>query len=194
MKKKKICIGYYTIADYEKEEKWLNEMSRKGWNLIQTCGVIFTFEQGTPGEYIYKIDLPNEKMTDDEVDSYYKFMADCGIETVCTFKSWRYLRKKKSDGTFDMADNTLTQLAMVNKAYSLASKMINTLLVIFAILIASAAIVSAFTGGRLAEFMICVSAGISTSSIIALTIFFVPISRRLRLRMNKLIEEIQIKN
>ena len=57
---------YYTIADYEREQKWLNAMSRSGWNFVRTNGFIYTFEKGTPGEYIYKIDLPNDSMTDVE--------------------------------------------------------------------------------------------------------------------------------
>lgn len=190
---KKHCLGYYTIADYEREQKWLNDMSRGGWNMTNSCGIIYTFEKGTPGEYIYKVDLPDESMTEGEVEQYYKFLEECGIEVVCRFKSWRYLRRKASQGAFETKDNTRTQLSMVNKAYGLAMRIINTILVIFTVLIILTAVITAFSQGHFAQFLEGFMTGISSSALVAITIIFVPISRRLRMRMNELVEELQVK-
>ncbi len=190
---RKHCFGFYTIADYEREQKWLNDMSRGGWNMVNTCGIIYTFEKGTPGEYIYKLDLPDESMTEGEVELYYKFLEECGIEVVCRYKSWRYLRKKASQGAFETRDNTFAQLVMVNKAYGLSMRIINTFLVIFSILIIITGAATALSYGPFAQFMEGFITGISSSAIIAITLIFVPITRRLRMRMNQLIEEIRIK-
>lgn len=184
---------YYTIADYEREQKWLNAMSRSGWNFVRTNGFIYTFEKGIPGEYIYKIDLPNDSMTDVEVDAYYKFMEECGIEVVSSFKFWRYLRKKSADGPFDAANNTMGQLSMVNKAYGMATKMLCIVIAIFAIIILALNIAISFVNGIAAEFMSGVVYGIASSAFIAMSIIMVPIIQRLRTRMNELIDEIQIK-
>ncbi len=184
---------YFTIADYEREQKWLNAMSRSGWNFVRTNGFIYTFEKGTPGEYIYKIDLPNESMTDVEVDAYYKFMEECGIEVVSSFKFWRYLRKKSADGPFDTANNTMGQLLMVNKAYGMATKMLCILIAIFAIIIMALNIAISFVNGIAAEFMSGVVYGIASSAFLAMALIMVPIIQRLRSRMNELIDEIQIK-
>lgn len=184
---------YYTIADYEREQKWLNAMSRSGWNFVRTNGFIYTFEKGTPGEYIYKIDLPNDSMTDVEVDAYYKFMEECGIEVVSSFKFWRYLRKKSADGPFDTANNTMGQLLMVNKAYGMATKMLCIMIAIFAIIIMALNIAISFVNGIAAEFMSGVVYGIASSAFLAMAIIMVPIIQRLRSRMNELIDEIQIK-
>lgn len=184
---------YYTIADYEREQKWLNAMSRSGWNFVRTNGFIYTFEKGTPGEYIYKIDLPNDSMTDVEVDAYYKFMEECGIEVVSSFKFWRYLRKKSADGPFDTANNTMGQLSMVNKAYGMATKMLCIVIAIFAIIILALNIAISFVNGIAAEFMSGVVYGIASSAFLAMALIMVPIIQRLRTRMNELIDEIQIK-
>lgn len=190
---KKHCLRYFTIADYEKEQKWINDMSRGGWNFVCTNGLIYTFEKGTPSEWNYKIDLPGEQMTEGEVEAYYRFMEECGIEVVHTFKMWRYLRKKAASGDFNTGDNTYAQLAMVNKAYGVATKLTNILLVLFAIIIVAAAVVEQFANGPFAEFMQGFATGVSTSAIVALSIILVPITRRLRLRMNELVEEMQVK-
>lgn len=184
---------YYTIADYEREQKWLNAMSRSGWNFVRTNGFIYTFEKGTPGEYIYKIDLPNDSMTDVEVDAYYKFMEECGIEVVSSFKFWRFLRKKSADGPFDTANNTMGQLLMVNKAYGMATKMLCIMIAIFAIIIMALNIAISFVNGIAAEFMSGVVYGIASSAFLAMALIMVPIIQRLRTRMNELIDEIQIK-
>ena len=184
---------YYTIADYEREQKWLNAMSRSGWTFVRTNGFISTFEKGTPGEYIYKIDLPNDSMTDVEVDAYYKFMEECGIEVVSSFKFWRYLRKKSADGPFDATNNAMTQLSMVNKAYGMATKMLCIMIAIFAIIIMALNIAISFVNGIAAEFMSGVVYGIASSAFLAMALIMVPIIQRLRSRMNELIDEIQIK-
>lgn len=190
---KKRYFRYYTIADYEQEQKWLNDMSRGGWNLVKNCGLFYTFEKGIPGQYIYKLDLPDERMTEGEVDEYYNFLGECGVEVVCTFKSWRYLRKKKADGPFELKDNTMAQLRMVNKAYGIALRTMNTLLVVFAILILLSLLSASFFSGNVARFMEGFGTSISTGAVIALALGFVPILSRLRKRMNELIDEISIK-
>ena len=184
---------YYTIADYEREQKWLNAMSRSGWNFVRTNGFIYTFEKGTPGEYIYKLDLPNESMTDVEVDAYYKFMEECGIEVVSSFKFWRYLRKKSADGPFDATNNTMTQLSMVNKAYGVATKTMNIIIVIFALVVLALNIALSFVTGYVAGFISGIIHGIASSAFLVMAIIMVPIIQRLRTRMNELIDEIQIK-
>lgn len=190
---KKHCIRYFTIADYEQEEKWLNNMSKGGWNFVSTNGLIYTFEKGIPGEYIYKIDLPSEKMTEGEIDTYYKFAEECGIEVVSTFKMGRYLRKKSIDGNFETKDNLRAHLLMVNRAYSLTIRLINIFLAVFALLILASTLIQPFVSSATANFLSGFVTGLSSSAVVALAFIFVPISHRLRLSMNKLVEELQIR-
>jgi len=45
------------FLDYEKEEKWLNEMVAKGFAMTAYSWCHYTFENCVPGEYIYRIEL-----------------------------------------------------------------------------------------------------------------------------------------
>jgi hypothetical protein len=43
--------------DFEKEERWLNEMAAKGLDLVGYSWGTYRFEHGTPGEWTYRIEL-----------------------------------------------------------------------------------------------------------------------------------------
>lgn len=89
-------------ANFEKEEKWLNEMADKGLNLTDYSFLKYSFEEGTPGEYIYRIELLKELPTNPESRAYINFMEGAGAECVATYWCWVYFRKKKSEGEFDL--------------------------------------------------------------------------------------------
>lgn len=193
---KKRYFRFFTIADFEQEQEWLNSMSRSGWNFVHTNGFVYTFEKGTPGEYIYKIDLPRENMTDAEVALYYDFMKECGVEVVAQFKMWRYLRQKANSQDFKVANDTLSQLVMVNKAYAHATHLLGIIIVLVAVIMLVGSVVISLSApmSRVAQFLEGLITGLSTSSIIALALIFVPIVGRLRRRMNQLVEKLQIEN
>ena len=50
-------VVYRFYSDYEKEERWLNEMASRGWHLVRYRLGGYHFEQGEPGEWIYRIEL-----------------------------------------------------------------------------------------------------------------------------------------
>ena len=41
----------FWMWDYEKEEKWLNDMSHQGWQLQRYTPFVYRFEQGEPDAY-----------------------------------------------------------------------------------------------------------------------------------------------
>lgn len=90
------------FLDFEKEEKWLNEMSAKGLNFVNYSFPRYSFEEGKPGEYTYRLELLEQFPSHAESKAYIKFMEENGIECVDTFFSWAYFRKKTSDGPFDI--------------------------------------------------------------------------------------------
>ncbi|MDP4153524.1 MAG: DUF2812 domain-containing protein [Bacillota bacterium] len=87
--------------EYEKEELWLNEMSAQGLQLVGVGFCKYIFEEGTPSEYSYRIELLNQYPTHPESVSYIHFLEGSGIEHVGSYMRWVYLRKK-SDGAFDL--------------------------------------------------------------------------------------------
>ena len=189
--------NFFTIAQWEEEELWLNEMARNGWNLVRIdCLVRYVFEKGTPGEYIYKLDLPDKSIYGIGDAEYCNFLAECGITMVCKQKQWLFLRKKAADGPFNSSDDMFAKLKMTNKAYDYALKMLSTLLRIFTaiIIIASLAQIAASYSFVASEILSGIVQGISISAIIAITIMWLPIINSIRKKMNKLINEIGIKN
>ena len=90
------------FLDYEKEEKWLNKMAAKGMNMDNYSWRKYTFAQGEPGEYIYRIELLNNLATNAESVAYLKFMEENGVEHVSSYMRWVYLRKKASEGPFEI--------------------------------------------------------------------------------------------
>ncbi|HEY5561035.1 MAG TPA: DUF2812 domain-containing protein [Clostridiaceae bacterium] len=78
-------------------------MAAKGMNFLFYSAIgRYLFEEGTPGEYIYRIELLKDSPKHPESRVYIKFMEDTGIECVATYMRWVYFRKKASEGAFDL--------------------------------------------------------------------------------------------
>ncbi|WP_223702332.1 DUF2812 domain-containing protein [Sutcliffiella deserti] len=88
--------------DYEKEEKWLNEMAAEGFNFVKYTFGTYHFEEGKKGEYYYRIQLLDQVADHQESKEYINFMEDNGVECVYTFLRWGYFRKRKEEGTFEI--------------------------------------------------------------------------------------------
>lgn len=185
--------NFFTIAQWEEEEQWLNEMARNGYNLIGVkCFVRYIFEQGTPGEYIYKLDLPDNLEHGMDGKAYCNFLAECGIDVVCKQKQWLFLRKKAADGPFNEQGDMFAKLKMTNKAYSYAIRILSRLLRTFAILIFVDILVMCLIG--YSDILASIVNGIGIGAIFALTIVWVPLMDSLRKKMNTLVNEIGVKH
>ena len=184
---------FWTIAEYEQEEQWINEMARDGWALTAVGFCRFIFRRTRPGEFIYKLDMV-ERTTQDEVkESYFNFLTECGIRIVGEYKDWIYLQKRAADGPFDMKNDTYAKLRKVNKIYSFAIRTICRLLRIFMVLIMLFSMVELFVEDPgIIDFSRGMMAGIGIGSVIALTLIWVPIVKKLRRQVNKLIDEIGV--
>jgi len=90
------------FVNFEKEEKWLNDMASKGLNFIHYSPIKYLFEQGTPGEYIYRLELLDKQPSHPESKAYIEFMEGTGAECVDTYLRWVYFRKRAADGAFDI--------------------------------------------------------------------------------------------
>lgn len=98
-----VVYKYFSIGAYEKEEKWLNEMSAKGMQLVDVSfGIRYVFEEGISGEYIYRLELLENLPSNVESIAYLRFLEETGVEHVASYLRWVYLRKKASDGSFEI--------------------------------------------------------------------------------------------
>lgn len=88
--------------NFEKEEKWLNEMSAKGLQLVDVGFCRYTFEEGDQGEYNYRIELLENLPSHGESISYIRFLEDTGVKHIGSYLRWVYFRKKVTDGEFDL--------------------------------------------------------------------------------------------
>lgn len=87
---------------HEKEEAWLNEMAARGLIMTDVAGLRYTFEEGTPGAYIYRLELLENWPTHPESVAYIHFLEGTGVEHIGSTMRWVYFRKKAADGPFDL--------------------------------------------------------------------------------------------
>lgn len=107
---KYVVHKFFTIGQYEKEEKWLNEMSAKGMHLTDVGFCRYSFEKGSPGEYIYRLELLNHLPQHPESISYINFLEETGIEHIGSMMRWVYFRKKASDSLFELYSDTESKI------------------------------------------------------------------------------------
>jgi len=189
----KKLLRFYSVADYEKEEAFLNEMARAGWNLTAVGFCRYIFRRGNEGEFIYKLDMVERSESDEVKESYFNFLSDCGIRVVGEFKDWIYLQKPASEGPFDMKNDTYAKLRHVNKVYSFSLRTVCNLLRLFAGIMVVLILLQLLSNNvSLSEFCSGVMLGVGVSSLIALVIIWVPIVNKLRCQVNKLIDDIGV--
>lgn len=86
-------IKFFSIADYEEEQTWLQEMHKKGFKLLSANGISYKFEKTNPEDYIYQLEYKNEEVTEE----YIQMFKDYGWEYIGINLGWNYFRKRKSD-------------------------------------------------------------------------------------------------
>lgn len=93
------------FADMEKEEAWINEMAEQGYNFIDNVFIRYSFSEGVPNEFIYRIELLENRPSHPLSLQYFRFLSETGVECVSTAGRWAYFRKKVADGPFDLYTN-----------------------------------------------------------------------------------------
>ncbi len=95
-------IVWKAYFDFEKEERWLNDMAAKGFALTRYTWCRYEFEETPPGEYIYRIELLKEHARHPESRRYIDFIEETGAECVTSYLRWVYFRKKAALGPFEL--------------------------------------------------------------------------------------------
>jgi hypothetical protein len=80
----------------DKQETWLEEMSRQGLHLqaIKPFGR-YVFEQGEPREISYRLDFDKSSGKDSD---YFQLIQDAGWERIAAVAGWQYWRKETGEG------------------------------------------------------------------------------------------------
>lgn len=96
MAKQKIEFGWFTVPEWEKEEKWLKEHHQRGWKLVNaTVPGFYRFEQCEPEDVVYQLDYNQEGMNN--IREYIQLFRDCGWEYVTDMVGYAYFRKPASE-------------------------------------------------------------------------------------------------
>ena len=100
---------WFWVWEFEKEERWLNEMAMNGWVLADVGFCRYTFERCEPGEYTIRLEMhPADQ-------AYLDFMAETGAEYVARYFQWLYFRKRAEDGSFDLFSDIDSRIGHLDK-------------------------------------------------------------------------------
>lgn len=104
---RKVIHKLFWVWDFDKEEKWLNEMAAKGLALTSVGYCRYEFEDCVPGEFKICMEFLEGTLRRAENEKYIEFLEETGAEHVGTFLRWAYFRKKATEEDFKLfSDNT----------------------------------------------------------------------------------------
>lgn len=95
----------------EKEARWLEQMARDGWHLMNG-GIRFQFERGAPADIRYCLDYRDAGKNKGE---YFGLFADSGWEHVSDYCSWHYFRSPVASHAPDIYTNVATRVDMYRR-------------------------------------------------------------------------------
>lgn len=105
-------IKFRWYYDIDEEEKFLNDMSKKGYYLLHYWLGFYKFKKIDETDYTYRIDLINDK-TEQEVQEYIELVKESGAEFIHTwFNTWIYFRKR---GEFKLYTDIDSQIGFYNR-------------------------------------------------------------------------------
>lgn len=99
----------FWVWEFEKEERWLNEMAQEGWALQNAGFCTYTFEKTEPGQYIIRL-----AMLDSSPD-FENFMEELEAQSVGHCFSWGYFRRSAQLGPFDLFSDVDSRISHLNK-------------------------------------------------------------------------------
>ena len=104
---RKVIHKWFWIWNFDKEEKWLNEMAAKGLALTSVGFCRYEFEDCVSGEYKICLEFLENNFRRVENEKYIEFLEETGAEHVGTFAGWAYFRKRTTEDNFRLfSDNT----------------------------------------------------------------------------------------
>jgi hypothetical protein len=107
------------FIDYEKEEKWLNEMAAKGLAMTDYSWCRYAFEETPPGEYTYRLELLDNLAVHPESRKYIQFLEETGVDQVASYGRWVYFRKKTADGPFELYSDIDSKIKHYQRVFQL---------------------------------------------------------------------------
>lgn len=110
--------------EFEKEEKWLDEMSAQGWVLDKVGFCRYEFVQCEPGEYVTRLEMLEEHVDTAKSRDYIDFVESTGAEYIGHVTKWVYFRKKAANGTFDLYSDIDSRIRHVQRIIRLIAPLL----------------------------------------------------------------------
>lgn len=111
-------IKFRLHYDKDREEEFLNVLSKRGYELKRFCLGFYKFVPCNPGEYTYRIDLINDK-TNKEFRDYVELVEESGAELVQTWGVWAIFRKKGEFELYTDTEDMINQYIKIRRLFSL---------------------------------------------------------------------------
>jgi hypothetical protein len=121
----------FTIVDFEKEERYLTQMSKKGYRFKKVSFPgFYSFERVEPEDYVYRLTFKSS--WDSDYDNYIALFQDSGWEYIQEFMGWSYFRKKSDEKNTEIFSDNESKVEEIDKIFK--SRYI-PLFVIFSLLV-----------------------------------------------------------
>lgn len=134
MKNRKTEFRFFPIPEWKKEEKYLREQHKNGWQFVSVSGFcLYHFKKCEPKDIIYQLDYNPDSIS--QKDEYVQIFNDCGWEYLQNYAEYSYFRKVASDidKTEEIFCDDVSRLDMMKRVF--AGRMIPLLVVFFSIII-----------------------------------------------------------
>lgn len=115
---RKVVHKSFWVWQFDKEEKWLNEMAAKGLCLISVGFCRYEFEECLPGECKIRLELLENDPRSIESEQYISFLEETGAEHVGSYMRWAYFRKKTIDGQFELFSDNSSRIKHLTRIIS----------------------------------------------------------------------------
>ncbi|MEZ3445281.1 MAG: DUF2812 domain-containing protein [Lachnospiraceae bacterium] len=106
-------IKFRLYLNKDAEAEWLNQMAAEGWAMKRFFAGFFAFERCEKGEYVYQVDFGDRLFS--VSSDYRELLQDTGIEIVQTWGYWVILRKKASEGKFELYTDVASSIGHYKK-------------------------------------------------------------------------------
>ncbi len=112
----------YFAGFMQSQEKWLNSMANKGYRLVKTGKLKYTFDECEPGKYRYAVEYVGDRSLEDE-EAYKAFLEEMGYKVFykninLDFSTFKLVYRPWADkgGRFSTPGSTLfKELLIVEK-------------------------------------------------------------------------------
>ena len=136
---------YYTIVEYDKEERYLQKRHSEGWKFVEVTGIgVYHFEKCEPEGVVSPLDYNQAGIADR--GEYIQMFADCGWEHVTDYVGYSYFRKPVSEMSVEeeIFNDDNSKLEMLERIFK--GRMIPLFIVFFLYLILQFILPAVFEG------------------------------------------------